>query len=344
MVEKLVVEQPDEYPSLQTQFFPQMNTIKVEVITLTNEPVAEENRQRPAKRQNLKDITPLHDNDFPLDYRKISIFPTTDEINTPVSVYRVLTAVESSSCGDAALILDRHFRLLREDMLAPMREELRVLLSTEVGAKKPHRMVKYDYPRAITVGTSNTTSFVEVQFGMPEKVLSRVKGMKRRREIDQFFEKEHGKRILANGSVLLFVAQNRVVNMGIVTSRRVKDFGPEIVERMVTVEPVLPNKNSNNSNNSNQNGKGNSHQQKGQQKGSNINNNAPPPPPVTKLAIDFPPQITMKIGVTFVDQALTQVLFRLQGGFASSNQCIAEYMVQANSTLFSYEPVLKCLQ
>jgi hypothetical protein len=68
-----------------------------------------------------------HDNDFE-DFRKISIYPTTDEfLSTEVPFYRKMNEVfEVDEASRAATHIDNQYRLLREDMLAELRNDLHV--------------------------------------------------------------------------------------------------------------------------------------------------------------------------------------------------------------------------
>ena len=89
------------------------------------------NRTEPVSIQNLPSQSDLllwhqlHDNDHLDDFRKISSFPTIDELNLPdypiEYMYRGWRKDESDFCGKH---IDRQFRLLRCDMLATLREEL----------------------------------------------------------------------------------------------------------------------------------------------------------------------------------------------------------------------------
>ena len=79
-----------------------------------------------------------HDNDFD-DFRKIVILPTADEITSKEKpFYRASDELEDPTTIDTRLgtYLDNHFRLLREDMVHDMREELEIVQ----GKKKGHRM------------------------------------------------------------------------------------------------------------------------------------------------------------------------------------------------------------
>jgi hypothetical protein len=76
-----------------------------------------------------------HDNDF-VDFRKISILPTTDELESMERAFiqpsGILEEHESASNREA-IHLDNQFRLLREDMLYEMREELHIATGKKKG-------------------------------------------------------------------------------------------------------------------------------------------------------------------------------------------------------------------
>lgn len=75
-----------------------------------------------------------HDNDF-ADFRQIAILPSPDEVMSRVDAYmRTSGALELlDDESRVATHLDNQFRLLREDMLYEMREELSVALGTKKG-------------------------------------------------------------------------------------------------------------------------------------------------------------------------------------------------------------------
>lgn len=78
-----------------------------------------------------------HDNDF-VDIREISILPTPDEIASKEAPY-LRQAVEIDECSKSsrlAMHVDNQFRLLREDMLRDLREELQVAQGLRKGRRK----------------------------------------------------------------------------------------------------------------------------------------------------------------------------------------------------------------
>ncbi|OAA49073.1 cbbX [Beauveria brongniartii RCEF 3172] len=79
-----------------------------------------------------------HDNDF-ADFRKISIYPTRDELSSTIRPFyrRADEVAKSDPAERAGKHLDNQFRLLREDMLAELREDLQ----NAMGQKKTRRRV-----------------------------------------------------------------------------------------------------------------------------------------------------------------------------------------------------------
>ncbi len=78
-----------------------------------------------------------HDNDF-ADFRDIAIYPTADEIRsaeTKTPFLRLAEVLEDPAYKDRrlAIHLDNQFRLLREDMLNELRDELLIILGKKKG-------------------------------------------------------------------------------------------------------------------------------------------------------------------------------------------------------------------
>ncbi|KAF8065347.1 P-loop containing nucleoside triphosphate hydrolase protein [Lyophyllum atratum] len=78
-----------------------------------------------------------HDNDF-AEFRSIAILPTADELASAEAPFLRLSAAlddPRTEDGRVALYLDNQFRLLREDMIYEMREELQIALNQQKGKK-----------------------------------------------------------------------------------------------------------------------------------------------------------------------------------------------------------------
>ena len=82
-----------------------------------------------------------HDNDFK-DFRKIAIFPTTDELlaEQPPFILPAKAVFEIDPHERVAAHLDNQFRLLREDMLAELREDLKHATESSHGRKRCLRL------------------------------------------------------------------------------------------------------------------------------------------------------------------------------------------------------------
>ena len=96
------------------------------VLSSLNTPDLDPDEQGPGGR---------HDNDF-VDYREVAIHPTADEIRSVEPPFlRLAEALEDPVTEDKrlAIHLDNQFRLLREDMLAEMRDELLIISGTKKG-------------------------------------------------------------------------------------------------------------------------------------------------------------------------------------------------------------------
>lgn len=79
-----------------------------------------------------------HDNDF-ADFRQISILPTADELTSEeLPFLRPADAIDDveNPCNVPAIHLDNQFRLLRDDMLTEMREELHIMLGKKTGRRR----------------------------------------------------------------------------------------------------------------------------------------------------------------------------------------------------------------
>ena len=82
-----------------------------------------------------------HDNDFE-DFRQIAIFPTTDEFSAKDQPFYLQSdaVFETEPEKRAAVHLDNQFRLLREDMLGELRNDLRIAGGSKQGRRVSLRL------------------------------------------------------------------------------------------------------------------------------------------------------------------------------------------------------------
>lgn len=82
-----------------------------------------------------------HDNDF-ADFRKIAIYPTTDELLSADRPYflRMEDVFNAEGFDIAAIHLDNQFRLTREDMIAEIRHDLQVATDKKKGRRRTPKL------------------------------------------------------------------------------------------------------------------------------------------------------------------------------------------------------------
>ena len=163
-----------------------------------------------------------HDNDHP-DFRDIAILPTADEIRSKQLPFLRHSSELEDASGESTRIadyLDNTFRLLREDMIAEMREELQAL---EKGGAKRHRANLIDGARFSGVyhGTNNRGMLwgitLKCAYDLPSLKKIPVKDRKA-----YLIDDHAGCKILRHQSLVCVVADDEVVGFG--TVNRVEDL------------------------------------------------------------------------------------------------------------------------
>jgi replication-associated recombination protein RarA len=167
----------------------------------------------------LKNAEPLHDNDFLTDFRKISVLPTVNEINCNYELDHVPNCwMDTSEDLKEYDLFDHQFRLLREDLLAPVKEELYKILNS----KKENDFMnqKLFNPVAFDIGVYASCS-VKVAFDPPPNLLKRLEKLKDKKSAIQDFFKDEAHKLLAKDALLLFVdmGTKRAVNIGLIVNR-----------------------------------------------------------------------------------------------------------------------------
>ncbi|KAG1740695.1 P-loop containing nucleoside triphosphate hydrolase protein [Suillus occidentalis] len=163
-----------------------------------------------------------HDNDF-VNFREIAILPTADEIRSkqpPFLRHSSELEDESGESTRTADYLDNTFRLLREDMIAEMREELQALEGKNV---KRHRASLID--GVILKGIYHGTDDRKMLWGITLECVDDLPSLKRipPKERKAYLTDDHaGSKILRHQSLVCVVVDNEVVGFGTVS--RVEDL------------------------------------------------------------------------------------------------------------------------
>ncbi|KAG1717607.1 hypothetical protein EDB19DRAFT_1922450 [Suillus lakei] len=152
-----------------------------------------------------------HDNDL-VNFRDIAILPTADEIGS-----KQLPFLRRTRTAD---YLDNTFRLLREDMIAEMREELQALEGKNV---KRHRSNLVDV--FILKGVYHGTDDRKMLWGITLECVDDLPSLKRIPPKDRkaYLTDDHaGSKILRHQSLVCVVVDKEVVGFG--TVNRVEDL------------------------------------------------------------------------------------------------------------------------
>ncbi|KAG1856396.1 P-loop containing nucleoside triphosphate hydrolase protein [Suillus subalutaceus] len=163
-----------------------------------------------------------HDNDF-VNFRDIAILPTADEIRSKQLPFLRRSSELEDESGEStrtADYIDNTFRLLREDMIAEMREELQALEGKNV---KRHRANLID--GVILKGVYHGTDDRKMLWGITLECVDELPSLKRIPPKDRkaYLTDDHaGSKILRHQSLVCVVVDNEVVGFG--TVNRVEDL------------------------------------------------------------------------------------------------------------------------
>ncbi|KAG1856384.1 P-loop containing nucleoside triphosphate hydrolase protein [Suillus subalutaceus] len=163
-----------------------------------------------------------HDNDF-VNFREIAILPTADEIRSGQLPFLRRSSELEDEFGESTRIadyLDNTFRLLREDMIAEMREELQALEGKNVKRRRANLI-----DGVILKGVYHGTDDRKMLWGITLECADELPSLKRIPPKDRkayLTDDYAGSKILRHQSLVCVVVDNEVVGFG--TVNRVEDF------------------------------------------------------------------------------------------------------------------------
>jgi hypothetical protein len=163
-----------------------------------------------------------HDNDH-IDFRDVQVLPTPAELASEAESY--LPPPEGSELIDnpEAALLDRHFRLLREDLIAPLRVELAEELSQPAGGRR----LLFSNPTVVDIELK-PEPHVTLSVDMPPQLLRRLRKLhtdKKAEELRSFFDTGAGRRVMPVGTLVMLLdsetdKDESIVAVGVVVARR----------------------------------------------------------------------------------------------------------------------------
>lgn len=182
--------------------------------------------------EEIEELMPQHDNDFPHNFKNIKIFPTVDELSAEQLDFTNYRGWLGEELAVHAAHIDRQFRLLREDFVTPLKDEIRNIQIPNGGQRK-----KLQYKNPVIAGLcieddSSRGPCLSVQFDLPEKYLSVLIELKKEKEISNYLEDE-GARIFARDSIILFFDRSKKLKyIGIISQRNSRSIAKEIFEAL----------------------------------------------------------------------------------------------------------------
>ncbi|KIK92929.1 hypothetical protein PAXRUDRAFT_546697 [Paxillus rubicundulus Ve08.2h10] len=158
-----------------------------------------------------------HDNDL-INFREISIIPTADEAEcTKAAFFRHASILDDPDAKETRIAdyLDNTFRLLREDMLHELKEELQFILPSKGKKKGRQRGVMIEGLRLVDVYTGSdgrhTLYGLVLQCDADLKIFNGVKDKDR----VTFLTKDHrGSKFLSNQSLACLIADGKILSFG----------------------------------------------------------------------------------------------------------------------------------
>lgn len=168
-------------------------------------------RSSPTGEENGSGAGGRHDNDF-VDFREVAIHPTADEILSKEQPFlRTADAVEDAAFEGKrlAIHLDNQFRLLREDMLSELRDELSIITGPKKGR---HRSIIVD--GFILVGVDCGELRKRLPWGLRLQCktdLRQVAKLKEEGERRDFFEAYANRNVFKHGSLSCLIVDGEIV-------------------------------------------------------------------------------------------------------------------------------------
>lgn len=152
-----------------------------------------------------------HDNDF-VDFRQVAVHPTADEIcSNEQPLLRTAVALEDvlDEGKRLAIHLDNHFRLLREDMLSELRDELAIVTGTKKGR---HRSIVVDGFTLVGVDCGELRKRQPWGLRLQCKTdLRQVAKLKKVEERKVFFDAHANRNMFKHGSLSCLIIDGEIV-------------------------------------------------------------------------------------------------------------------------------------
>jgi hypothetical protein len=210
--------------------------------------------------ENIEFMQPFHDNDHPFDYRKINVLPTVGELLCEKS--RALegrgehiAVALPGGVDHIGELLDHQFRYLREDMVYPLKQELKAVIeASSISDVKMKSGVSNQKNRNIcrNLFLGVTMESVQVQYNrahltikvcINDELRQQLTKFKKEKDIKEFFDSKKGSRVLSKNSIVIFLSSDRQpLGVAVVVHRNTSTIGVRAREGYLEVGVSLPDK------------------------------------------------------------------------------------------------------
>lgn len=178
-----------------------------------------------------------HDNDFH-DFRSVSIIPTASELNCDKAPF---LPSKAGGAIDEWSLIDRQFRLLREDFVGPLREEVALATTKDPKVKAPEnaRLIQRIKSRSFKVlkicgllMNKKNSVMIELEFEQPKELLEMklsLKDVNESTKIPEFKRYWEGKkRLLSQQSLCAILHKGDLLCFASVAIREIDDLAQKI--------------------------------------------------------------------------------------------------------------------
>eukprot|EP00051_Salpingoeca_urceolata_P025827 m.470433 g.470433 ORF g.470433 m.470433 type:complete len:1716 (-) comp20369_c0_seq2:130-5277(-) len=253
-----------------------------------------------------------HDNDH-ANYRDIEVIPTAAELTCRDKPFLPFAPSENDSPADEtaeaeAELLDRQFRLMREDLVGPLRDELVAEL------KLPQEKQRYMFgnPRLAQIHAEPkrvAAMQLRIEVDMPPRILGRLRRKMSCREAKEFFESGPGRKVFGRDTLILFLDKSKSKHPKVLAVGRVCDRETMVVAAVVN---------------------------KMDQGGSAFLSRDWNAPFVSE---------SLEVGVSFSGPSLYHMVENVAGlGHKKFGKHVGDMVFNATASFFAYEPVLDTLK
>lgn len=169
-----------------------------------------------------------HDNDK-ADYRAIAVLPTVAEVHfidppflPPLQSPAMLASIQGDSARAEASMLERQFRLLREDFMGPLRQAVKDSERELLTGKRKHQGPPVFRAVCVEGIQSQPKACLLVSVSLPNG--HRALRLKKKKDEEAYWESSSGRRTLGMDSLVGIMIKGRLASLALVVRHETKEM------------------------------------------------------------------------------------------------------------------------